>query len=147
MLKNILISLAILAGGCLQAEAASPSFVLEVAPNTNSPVDTYSASQSTCAVGSVTVSSSVITRVDNTFNAAVLAAWGNVYQRAEVTTQNNSSLNVYCGYSTSGVTTSNSFLLLPGSVWTWKLGKTQGVYCLAAAGASGTLIVGGIAWK
>jgi len=144
-MKKILMGLGLL--GCLVAgaEAASPSYVLGTLPYSNelSPSITCT----TGSVSAVSVSSSVITRIDTAFNAAALSACGANYQRAEITTQNNGSVNMYCGYSASGLTVSNSFAVTPGAVWVWKLGKGMAVYCLNAAGSAGTLIVGGVAWR
>jgi len=74
-------------------------------------------------------------------------AYGANYQRAEITIQNNDTTAKYCGYSSSALTISNSFKINVDAVWSFKLGKGMGVYCLNAAGSSGTLIVGGVAWK
>lgn len=125
--------------------AASPTTVVETLPysNESSPAVTCT----TGAVSAVTVSSSAITRIDSTFNTAAASACGAAYNRAEIVTQNNGSYDVFCGYSSSGVTVSNSFKLAPGAVWTWKLGKGMGVYCLYSAGYSGSLIVGGVAYR
>ena len=127
------------------AFAASPVSVVELAPYSNetSPVVTVSSAMTSA----VSVSSSVITKVDTAFNAAMAAGLGANYQRAEITLQNNTALNVFCGFSSSGLTIANSFKIGPGSVWSFKFGKGVGIYCLADAGAAGTLIVGGVAWK
>jgi hypothetical protein len=144
-MKKFLIAVAVIAATAGASFAASPTMVLEVAPITNQDWSTVSAA--TGSVSAVTVSSSVITKIDTAFNAAATSALGGIYQRAEITAQNNGATTVYCGYSASGVTVSNSFALTTGAVWTFKIGKTMGIYCLSAAGSSGTLIVGGIAWK
>jgi hypothetical protein len=143
-MKKIMLAFAMVGVFALATKAASPSYVLELAPNSN---DNSGVVTSTASTSAVTVSSSVITRIDTVFNAAAVTALGSIYNRAEITTQNNGTVNVYCGYSASGLTISNSFAVTPGAVWTWKLGKGVYVYCLNAAGSSGTLIVGGIAWK
>lgn len=98
----------------------------------------------------VTVSSSVITRIDSAFNAVAVSTstgLGPNYKRAEITIQNNDTTEKYCGFSATGLTTSNSYKISVGAVWTFKVGKGMGLYCLNAAGASGTLIVGGVAWN
>jgi len=127
---------------------ADPIYVLETAPQTNRSTAAVevSAIQSTASVSAVTVSSSVITQIDSTFNAAALAALGYKWQRAEITAQNNGTVDVFCGYSAGGVTVSNSYKITPGAVWTFKIGKSMSIYCLNTAASSGTLIVGGIAW-
>ena len=145
MKKNILfITLGLFLAGVGYSFAAPTSVVLTL-PNSNetSQVVVMSSGQ----VSAVTVSSSVITRVDTAFNAVMLAAYGANYQRAEIILQNNDTTDKYCGFSSSALTISNSFKLAPGAVWSFKLGKGMGVYCLNAAASSGTLIVGGVAWK
>jgi hypothetical protein len=125
------------------------------APSVTHVVETLAASnelspvvvQATASVSAVTVSSFTITRIDTAFNAAALLALGATYQRAEVTVQNNDTTDKFCGYSASGLTIANSFKIAVGAVWSFKVGKAMPVYCLNAAGASGTLIVGGVAWK
>lgn len=125
--------------------AASPTHVVLTAPATNelAPVVV----QATGSVSAVTVSSFTITRIDTAFNAAALSAIGAAYQRAEITVQNNDTTDKFCGYSASGLTISNSFRIYVGASWVFSLGKAMPIYCLNAAGSSGTLIVGGIAWK
>lgn len=99
----------------------------------------------------VTISSSAITRIDTAFNAVVVSTntgLGPNYKRAEITIQNNDTTDKFCGFSATGLTIANSYKVLPGSVWTWKVGKGMGIYCLNATSvASGTLIVGGVAWN
>ena len=142
-MRTIIFSVLMVTAGA--AFAASPTTVIETLPYSNE--SNPSVTCTTGSVSAVTVSSSVITRIDSTFNTAAAAACGAAYSRAEITTQNNGTLDVFCGYSSSGVTVSNSFKLTPGAVWTWKLGKGMGLYCLNTAGSSGTLIVGGLAFK
>ncbi len=125
--------------------AASPSYVVETLPYSNE--SSQVVVKTTATTSAVAVSSSVITRVDTAFNAAAVTALGNNYQRAEVTLQNNDTTDKFCGFSSSGLTISNSFKIAVGASWSFKLGKGVGIYCLNAAGSSGTLIVGGIAWK
>ena len=146
MKKILLISvLWALSVGARVSFAAAPVLTLEIAPQSNelNPVVVGS----TGAVSAVTVSSFTITRVDTAFNAAALSALGATYQRAEITTQNNDTTDKFCGYSSSGLTIANSFKIAVGATWSWKLGKGLGIYCLNAAGSSGTMIVGGVAWK
>jgi hypothetical protein len=125
--------------------AASPTYVVETLPASNEldPVVVGS----TGSTSAVTVSSSVITRVDTAFNAAALSSLGATYKRAEISIQNNDTTVKYCGFSSSALTITNSYKINVDAVWSFKLGKGMGVYCLNAAGSSGTLIVGGVAWK
>ena len=98
----------------------------------------------------VTISSSAITKVDTAFNAVVVSTntgLGPNYKRAEITLQNNDTTDKFCGFSATAVTVANSFKIAVGGVWTFKVGKGMGIYCLNAAGASGTMIVGGVAWN
>lgn len=127
--------------------AASPDYVLETAPYTNVVPATGDVAAATASVSAVTVSSFTITKVDTAFNAAALSALGTAYQRVEVTMQNNDTTDKFCGFSASAVTIANSYKIAVGATWSFKLGKGVGVYCLNAAGSSGTLIVGGVAWK
>lgn len=131
--------------GVSPAEAAAPVYTVEIAPQTNetSPVVTAS----TASSSAVTVSSFTITKVDTAFNAAATSAIGANYQRAEITVQNNDTTDKFCGFSSSGLTIANSFKIAVGATWSFKFGKGTGIYCLNAAGSSGTLIVGGVAWK
>ena len=143
-MKSFILGLVLMAFGGVSF-AASPTSIVELLPYSNETSGVV-----TCTTGSVsavTVSSSVITRIDSVFNTAAESACKASYNRAEITVQNNGTSPVFCGYSASGVTVSNSFSLSAGAVWTWKLGKGMGVYCLNTAGAAGTLIVGGLAWR
>jgi hypothetical protein len=132
-----------------KGDSADPVFGVEVLPQSNRSAAAIAAdaTASTASVSAVTVSSSVITRIDTAFNAAALSALGATYQRAEITVQNNDTTDKFCGYSSTALTISNGFKIAVGAVWSFKVGKGIGVYCLNAAGASGTLIVGGVAWK
>ena len=97
----------------------------------------------------VSISPTVITRVDSAFNTAVSHAvngLGAGYQRAEITVQNNDTTNKFCGYSATALTIANSFKIVAGAAWTFALGKGVALYCLNETG-TGTLIVGGVAWK
>ncbi len=147
--------LAVMFGFCGMAVAAptgnnaNPVYVLETAPQTNRSTAAVevSAIQSTGVVSAVTVSSSVITAIDTFFNASALTALGYTWQRAELVIQNNGTVAVFCGYSATGVTVSNSYKITPGATWAFKIGKSMSIYCLNTAASSGTLIVGGLAWK
>lgn len=127
------------------SHAAAPVYTIETAPQSNetTPVVTVA----TAATSAVTVSSFTITKVDTAFNAAATSAIGANYQRAEITLQNNDTTDKFCGFSASGLTIANSYKVAVGAVWSFKVGKGVGIYCLNAAGSSGTLIVGGVAWK
>jgi len=136
--------LALMGGGA--AFAASPMTVVETLPYSNE--SNQSVVCSTGSVSGVTVSSSTITRIDSTFNTAATSACKASFSRAEIVTQNQQTFSFYCGYSGSGVTAdSSSFKLASGSVWTWKIGKGMGIYCLSEAGSSGALTVGGMAYR
>ena len=126
--------------------SGNPFTVIETAPKSNSDF-TGLVAGSTAAVGAVTVSSFTITGIDTDFNTVASSALGTDYSRGEITVQNNGTTECYCGYSSADLTTSNSFKIRIGDTWSFKLGKGIGVYCLNAAGSSGTLIVGGVAWR
>lgn len=146
MKKILFIGVLIAAVGLISSpvSAASPSYIVMTAPASNelAPVVV----QSTAATMAVATSSSAVTRIDAAFNAIALAAMGANYQRAEIQMQNTATTAEYCGYS-PGVTVSSGFRIDPGAMWPWSLGKGIALYCVHAAGAPGTLIVGGVAWR
>lgn len=152
MKKLAFLMVFILAAGTVHAagkgDSADPVFGVSVLPQTNrSDAAVALGVASTGTVSAVSVSSSVITRVDTVFNAAALSALGETYQRAEITVQNNDATDKFCGFSSSALTIANSYKVAVGAVWTFKVGKNMPVYCLNAAGSGGTLIVGGVAWQ
>lgn len=130
------------------AQDSRPAYVVETLPSSQ-----YSTSTFAGAIGytsAVTISSSVITKVDTAFDTYVsstITGIGPTYQRVELTIQNNDTTDKYCGFQSVGLTTSNSYKIGVGATWTFKIGKGMGLYCLNAAGSSGTMIVGGVAWK
>ena len=132
-------------GAASAVKAASPSYVVETLPYSNE--SSQVVVKTTATTSAVAVSSSVITRVDTAFNAAATAALGAAYNRTGIEVQNADSSNKFCGYSASGLTTSNSFKITEGNSRFFNVGKGIGVYCLNVAGSSGTVIVGGMAWK
>lgn len=151
-MKKILINLFCLVGvgvGVGFAQVPTPVVtVIETLPSSQYSTSTYSGALGYSSA--VTVSSFTITKVDTAFNAVMASTTtglGNDYIRAEITMQNNDSTDKFCGYSSTGLTIANSFKIAVDAVWSFKVGKGMGIYCLNAAGSSGTLIVGGVAWK
>lgn len=152
---NKFILIAILAlGATAPAMAASkgdssdPVHIINTAPLTNR--TTFSifagAPASTASVSAVTCSSSAATAVDTAFNAVALAALGADYQRAGILVQNKDTEAIECGYS-PGLTIGNGWEITPGGAWTFDEGKNITIYCIAAAGSTANLRVGGFAWK
>lgn len=143
-MKKILFAVLFMSIGGYTAQAAAPTYVVQTAPQSNelNPVVTVS----TAMTSAVSISPTVITRIDSAFNSAATTAIGANYQRIEITIQNNDTTNKFCGYSASALTTANSFKIVVGATWTFALGKGVALYCLNETG-TGTLIVGGVAWK
>lgn len=151
-MKKIISSILLLAMPCIASAldyTSNQRIVVETLPSSQMASSTTFAG----AMGytsAVTVSSFTITRVDTAFNAVVASTstgLGAGYQRAEITIQNNDTTDKFCGYSSAGLTISNSFMIRVGATWSFAFGKGVALYCLNDVGASGTLIVGGVAWK
>lgn len=146
-MKKITFALFILGFGAGLASAASPIYTLETAPYSNETAGVVTTA--TAAVFGVSVSTSVLTRVDLALNTAFAAALGANYQRAEIGVQNQTSGDFYCTYSaTQAITTKTNFWKIgAGAMWPFKLGKGLPLYCFYDSTAAGILTVGGIAWK
>lgn len=149
-MKKVIFTIAMVIGmGSAFAASPDPTLVVELLPYSQ-----YTASTTyTGAFGytsAVTVSSSVITQIDSAFNTVMESTstgLGPMYYRAELTVQNNDTTDKFCGYSATALTIANSYKIAVGATWTFKVGKGVKIYCLNAAGAGGTMIVGGVAWK
>lgn len=147
-MKKIIFVLTTLMGSVAYAASPQPQQVIEVLPASQyHSSTTYAGSMG--YTSAVSISPTVITRIDSAFNtviASTATGLGADYQRVEITVQNNDTTAKFCGYSETGLTTANSFKIAVGAVWTFKVGKGLYLYCLNETG-TGTLIVGGVAWK
>lgn len=147
-MKKIIFAITMLLGTTVYAASPQPQQIIEVLPASQY----HSTSTYAGALGyssAVSISPTVITRIDSAFNtvmASTATGLGADYQRAEITVQNNDTTAKFCGYDATGLTTANSFKIAVGGVWTFKVGKGLYLYCLNETG-TGTLIVGGVAWK
>ena len=149
-MKKVIFTIAMVLGiGSAFAASPDPVPVIEILPYSQ-----YTASTTyTGAFGytsAVTVSSFAITQIDSAFNTIMTSTstgLGPMYYRAELTVQNNDTTDKFCGYSSTALTIANSWKIAVGATWTFKVGKGIKIYCLNAAGSSGTMIVGGVAWK
>lgn len=149
-MKKILFTIAILALPVMakaQINSSIHMLTAETLPSSQQSTTTFAGAMG--YTSAVTISSFTITRADTALNAffATSSNLGAGYQRVEVTVQNNDTTDKFCGFASSGLTIANSFKIAVGSTWSFKVGKGLGIYCLNAAGSSGTMIVGGVAWK
>jgi hypothetical protein len=148
-MNKIINTFAVIVGMSAMAFAApQPVQVVETLVSSQYSTRTYAGAKGYSSA--VTISSFTITKVDTAFQgvmASTTTGLGNSYQQAEITLQNNDTTDKFCSFMATGLTIANSYKIAVGGVWTFKVGKGVGVYCLNAAGASGTMIVGGVAWK
>lgn len=147
MKKILMVSILWALAGAGVSFAASPSEVVELAPYSNMVPASGDVAKSTAATSGVSISSSTAVDISAAFAAVATSALGANYNQAELVAQNNDSTVKYCGYSPIVTVSTSFFKIAVGDTWTFKLGKGIKPYCLNAAGAAGTLTVGGVAWK
>jgi hypothetical protein len=143
-MKNFTIVFALVCMFAAGAHAA-PQNVVETLANSNELNQTVAKSTSV-SPSAISVSTSAATRIDSAVNTRLTTALGAAYQRAEIIAQNTGTTNVYCAFGASEATTAAGFIIYPGNMMVFKLGKHEAIYCLGETTA-GTLRVGGLGWK
>jgi len=127
------------------ANAEVPNQVIEVLPNSTDLTDSVIKSTG-ITPNLVNVSSSVITQLDASVNTRANTAFGARAKRAEITVQNTGTTVLRVGYSATDISATSGWIMNPGDVWTFKVGRLVKLYGLSIS-AAGKAQVGGLAYR